>query len=374
MNRFGAAFLLVPLLAACPTSRTIDPRDGSTDSTTPVDARPPRDAAPDSDRPPLIPADSVDLLFMIDNSNDMAEQQTALAMQLPRLFIELAARYDSINAGVVTSDMGSGGFAVPTCRESNFGDDGVLRTSGNTAISGCNATYPPFLSFNPSTDEPRAFANEVSCVAVTGTGGCGFEQPLEAILKAVTPSTQGPSGRFDGTFSMGTVGHADGANAGFLRPDADLAIVLLTKEEDCSALDPELFNPSSSVYSGDLNLRCFSFPGAVQPFERYADGLTAGRDARRIHFLPIVGVPDEAAGSDFEAILAHPDMQEMIDPSMPTRLRPSCNIPGIGFAFPPRRIVEVGRLLDAEGASVSIQSICQADFTPAIDALITLLR
>ena len=150
--------------------------------------------------------------------------------------------------------------------------------------------------------------------------------------------------------------------------------MFLTKEEDCSALDPELFNPTSSVYSGDLNLRCFSFPGAVQPVERYVDGLAAGRDPRLIYFAPIVGVPVEVAGSDFAAILDHPDMQEQIDPSMPNRLRPSCNVPGLGFAFPPRRIVDVGRQLEDRGAHVTVQSTCQADLTPAMDALIALLR
>jgi hypothetical protein len=271
--------------------------------------------------------------------------------------------------------MGTGGFRVPTCIEPNFGDDGVLRTVGNTAIAGCSATYPSFLRFDPSTDDAGSFASELTCVAVAGTGGCGFEQPLEAVLKALTPSTTGPTGRFDGSFSMGTTGHADGRNAGFLRPDADLAIVILTDEEDCSALDPELFNPSSSVYSGDLNLRCFSFPGAVQTVGRYADGLLAGRDPRRVHYLLIAGVPTDVSGrSDYGAILEHPDMIEQIDSTMPTRLRPSCNVAGRGFAFPPRRMVELGRELDRGGASVSIQSICQADFTPAFDALLALLR
>jgi hypothetical protein len=286
---------------------------------------------------------------------------------------ELADRYDSLHTGVVTSDMGTGGFVVPTCREPNYGDDGVLRSTGNAAIAGCMASYPPFLTFDPSTDDGRAFATDVACVAVTGSGGCGFEQPLEALLKAVTPSTLGPSGRFDGNFSMGSAGHADGANRGFLRRGAALLIVLLTKEEDCSALDPELFNPTSSVYSGDLNLRCFSFPGAIQPAGRYADGLVAGRDPRLIYFVPIVGVPLEAVGDDFVAILSHPDMQEEIDPAAPGRLRPSCNEPGAGLAYAPRRIVDVGRELDGRGAHVTIQSACQTDFTPAIDALLALV-
>jgi len=226
----------------------------------------------------------------------------------------------------------------------------------------------------PATDDAPAFANDVSCVAVVGTSGCGFEQHLESMLKAVTPSTAESVGRFDGVFGMGTVGHGDGPNAGFTRPGADLAIVVLAEEDDCSALDPELFNPASSVYSGDLNLRCFAFPGAVQPVERYADGLLVGRDPRRVHLLVIAGIPPDAAGGDFDAILSHPDMQERIDPDMPTRLEPSCNVPGRGFAFAPRRMVEVGRLLDARGAHASIQSVCQADFTPAFDALFALLR
>jgi hypothetical protein len=249
----------------------------------------------------------------------------------------------------------------------------VLRTTGNTAISGCNATYPPFLSFNPMSDDPDAFATEVSCVAVVGTGGCGFEQQLEATLKAVTPSTQGATGRFDGTFNMGTTGHADGANSGFLRPDSLLAIIEVTDEEDCSALDPELFNPTSSVYSGDLNLRCFSFPGAVQPVERYVDGLLATRMSPDLLVYAIIaGVPTEAVTPDqtYEQILAHPDMMEMIDPDMPTRLRPSCNVAGRGFAFPPRRLVEVARQLDSAGAAGIVQSICQSDFSPAIAAII----
>ena len=50
----------------------------------------------------------------------------------------------------------------------------------------------------------------------------GFEQQLEATLKAVTPSTAAT--RFFGD----TTGHADGANAGFRREGAVLAIVFHT--------------------------------------------------------------------------------------------------------------------------------------------------
>ncbi len=322
----------------------------------------------------------VDLLFIVDNSNSMTEEQAQLAAQLPS-FVETLRNppdsdgdgeadfppIDDLHVGVVTSDMGTGGFLVPTCSEPNFGDDGVLRTTGNTAIMGCSATYPPFLNYTAG-DDPAAFAAEVGCVAVAGTGGCGFEQQLEAALKAVTPSTS------DITFAMGTTGHADGANAGFLRPASMLGVILVTDEEDCSALDPELFDPSTAVYTGDLNLRCFSYPGAVHPIDRYIDGFRALRSDRPdlFTFVAIAGVPADLAPAavtdpdEMDAILADPRMAEEIDPEMPTRLRPSCDEPGIGLAFPPRRLVGVARAFP--GQSV-VASICQRDWTVPVQTI-----
>jgi hypothetical protein len=40
---------------------------------------------------------------------------------------------------------------------------------------------------------------------------------------------------------------------------------------------------------------------------------------------------------------------------------------GLGLAFPPRRLVETAAAFGSNGI---VQSICQADFSPAIDALI----
>jgi hypothetical protein len=245
------------------------------------------------------------------------------------------------------------------------------------------ATYPTaFLSYSPSAPgaDPTTFARDVSCIAVLGTGGCGFEQQLEAILKAVTPSTQPPVGEFDGVFNMGQPGHADTNNAGFVRPDSLLAIILVSDEEDCSARIPDLFNPGSGYFMGDLNLRCFSYAGdpmrPIHPVGRYVDGLLAQRNSPDLLvFAAIVGVPvDLIPAADvpvpYDAILADSRMLEMVDPAMPTRLAPSCDVPGRGQAFPPRRIVEVAKRLNDQGAAGIVQSICQSDFTPALDAII----
>ena len=331
---------------------------------------------------PYTNVEEVDLLFVVDNSGSMTEEQSSLIDQFPRLVRVLASGDQdgdgledfppvrSLQIGVVSTDMGTGGFRVPTCAEPNFGDDGILLTRGYTANPDCAATYPPFLGYEPSSGgDPAAFAQDVSCVATLGTNGCGFEQQLEAVLKAVTPSTSPV------LFNMGTMGHADTANMGFVRPDSLLAVVVVTDEEDCSAADPELFNPASAIYAGDLNLRCFQYPGAVHPVQRFVDGLLATRPVHDLLvFATISGVPPrlvaDADAIDFDAILAAPEMQQRIDPDNPTRLVPSCNVPGRGLAFPPTRIVELARDLERAGANGVVQSICQEDFTPALNAII----
>ena len=372
MIRTLTAATLVLTVTACTRTHTLPEPDGSV---TRLDGGP---AGLDTGPPARTCAERggpVDVLFVIDNSNDMAEQHVELGRQLPAFIEALLAPpdrdgdgagdwqpADSVQLGVVTTDMGTGGFTVPTCTEPNFGDDGILRTVGNTGISDCAASYPPFLSARPG-DDVAAVSTALRCVAVMGTGGCGFEQQLEATLKAVTPATSPTE------FVMGTRGQADRANAGFVRPDSLLAVVLLTTEVDCSAADPELFNPSSEVYGGNLGLRCVLHPGAMHPVSRYADGLLALRADRRdqLVYALIAGVPTDLIGApmrtDWDAMLADPRMQVMPDPEEPRRIAPSCNVPGRGLTHPPRRMVEVARSLEAQGAIAVVQSICQLDYT-----------
>jgi hypothetical protein len=342
--------------------------------------------------------DEVDLLFMVDNSNSMAEEQESLTEQLPRLVRILASgdrngdgQLDftpvrSLHIGIVSSDMGTAGFNVPTCTGgtfgARFGDDGVLLNR-----SRCSGTFPRIFEFMRGGDAD-AFARDVACVATLGTGGCGFEQQLEAVLKALSPSTPQPwtiDGYVPPVFFDNTYGHADRENRGFVRENSALAIILLSDEEDCSAADPDVYNPMSPRYGGtDPNLRCFMFPTVAHPVERYVRGvdgrsglLGLRRNPNLLIFAGIVGVPVESVPDpenvDYDAILRHPLMQEEIDPTMPTRLRPSCNVPRRGIAFPPRRIVEVAKGIQAAGGQATIQSICQADYSGALTAIIKLI-
>ncbi len=326
-------------------------------------------------------ADELDLLFVIDNSGSVWEQQASLAEQLPRMVTALGTgdldsdgERDfepprSVHVGVVTSDMGVGGFDIPTCEEAELGDDAILLDAGDLSIPGCVPGDYSFLDYRPGYD-PVAFAEDLGCMVRAGRDGCGWEQPLEAALKAVTPSTS-PT-----RFAMDTTGHADGANVGFMRQDAVLAVVLLTDEDDCSVADPELFDPSSGTYEGGLNLRCFDHPAAAHPVARYVDGLLAVKEQPgQLVYAVIAGVPADLAaeGVGNEEILADDRMQQVLDDADPDRLRSSCTKPDGTVAYPPRRMVEVARGLRDRGAQTTVQSICEADLAPAVDAVLRAL-
>ncbi len=68
----------------------------------------------------------VDILFVIDNSGSMGEEQTALATKLPDFINVLAALpggLPNVHIGVVSSNMGAGTFSLQSC-ETAGGDRG----------------------------------------------------------------------------------------------------------------------------------------------------------------------------------------------------------------------------------------------------------
>jgi hypothetical protein len=352
----------------------------------------------------------VDLLFVIDDSQSMKEEQEALARELPRL-IETLTTGDrgldgtidfqpakDLRLGVVSTDLGIGGArGVGGC--DGPGGDGVLLHEPAPGVAGCQASYPSFLSYRVDADDPQQVARDFACISTLGTEGCGFEQQLEATLKALWPSSDDRVTFLDDTGAAMASGQGDRANLGFLRNDPEdpsvLAVVLVTDEEDCSSGNTVHFNhpdwipESASVAApNDLNLRCFQNSENLYPVTRYVDALRALRPGLEdlLVFGAIVGVPPDSVAEDarvgvdfkndaqrdafYQSILDHPRMQEQIDPARTMagsgNLKTSCNTDS-GVAYPPRRIVEVARQL---GEGSVVQSICQESFAPAIDAII----
>ena len=196
----------------------------------------------------------VDILFVIDNSNSMAEEQNSIANNFPKFINVLQSvqgGLPDVHIGVTSSDVGIGGtFTADQCVL--FGDHGLLQ---NTPRGACDAPNGGMRFISdvaaPGSDGgtrvrnyPGNLADVFSCIAKLGTPGCGFEQHLEAMKEALD----------------GTTNPID--NAGFLRDDAYLAVVILGDEDDCSAMDPSLFDPNpqldtvNSLYGSATSYRC----------------------------------------------------------------------------------------------------------------------
>ncbi len=85
-----------------------------------------------------------------------------------------------------------------------------------------------------------------TCIAQLGDQGCGFEGQLKAVRWALDPNNV-PDG-----------------NQGFLRPEAYLAVILITNEDDCSVPDDStLIDPTQTLMSDPLgpfwSFRCNEF-------------------------------------------------------------------------------------------------------------------
>jgi hypothetical protein len=370
--------------------------------------------------------DQVDLLFVIDNSGSMSEEQVKLNAQLPRLVQALTSGdldgmpnadgqqdfrpVGSLRLAVVSSDLGANGVTgvrscgsnsyLPTEMNMNamgvdnvdrpFGDDGLLLNSTAVAVSGvtvggalgglgaaptqaiaprpeCALNLPRVLEF-PAGGTPAQIATQFSCVAQLGVNGCSVEQQLESMWKALAPST-------DLTFSRGTGGQGlpSGLNAGFLRPEAILAIVVVSDEEDCSSPDQSAQAIYSSLDLLQINSQCARNAGALHPVVRYVNGLKSLKAEAfqdRIIFGGIVGVPLASAtrGQTLDQILARPDMQVGVGGGLLGQVRPACTARNnAGTATPARRIVEVARDFAENGV---ITSICEDDYAAALDAVI----
>jgi hypothetical protein len=228
--------------------------------------------------------------------------------------------------------------------------------------------------------------------------GCGFEQQLEAALKALWPSSD-PTITFAALDFEHSLGRGDRENAGFLRNGADggraatLAIVLVTDEDDCSVWDASIWLPAQYLPPEDprvmqsLNLRCFFNPDAHYDLDRYLHGyraLHAYTDARVV-FAAITGVPvdlvdqetvrevdfadDAEREAHYRRILDDPRMVERSDDNPVPEARnliPACESE-FGVAYPARRIVELARRFGRDGL---VQSICGDNFGPPIDLVV----
>jgi hypothetical protein len=196
----------------------------------------------------------IDILFVIDDSPSMLDKQTNLKNNFPN-FINVLNTIEgglpNVHLGVVTSDLGtkgaddaqagpSVGSGIGACLSSG-GKNGNLQT--NALVSGMFISDTKNSDGTRTTNYTGSLDAAFSAIASVGVNGCGFEQHLEAAKRALDNN---PS------------------NAGFLRPNAYLALVFLQDEDDCSMAHSTLLGNDTGTLGPLQSFRCNRFGHVCQ--------------------------------------------------------------------------------------------------------------
>jgi hypothetical protein len=170
--------------------------------------------------------EKMDIVFIVDDSGSMSEEQSNLAANFPKFVNVLdtfktksGAKLDYRLAVTTTGRDVKYTMSVPilgSIPADEKGDNGAFR---NTSTCGSGKRWID----RADSDVMSRF----SCLAEVGTSGPSIEMPLYSLQLALNDRM------------------ADGTNTGFLRPDALLATIILTDEDDCSRVDNDF------VYQGD---------------------------------------------------------------------------------------------------------------------------
>ncbi|HTJ42626.1 MAG TPA: hypothetical protein VL463_11060 [Kofleriaceae bacterium] len=317
---------------------------------------------------------NLDLLFVIDNSGSMKEEQTGLAANFPK-FVQVLQQVQGglpdVHMGVVSSNMGAGNNGINNCTPP--GDAGhLLQGPGGTHCSGLdpNAKFISDVSDGANgrtTNYTGDLGTLFSCMAQLGTDGCGLEAHLESMRTALDP--------------------ANAFNAGFIRKDAYLGIVIIGDEDDCSAKDPSVFSPSDTA-KGPINFRCAEYgvtcDGDTDPLHMQVKGVRANCKPREDsqYIFPVQRYIDFVKGlkSDPKSIVVA-DIGAPKEPwvigdntyeQKPTEpaLQASCQS-STGFAVPTLRVQTfTGAFPDRN----SFSTICNTDFSDALINIAQLIK
>ncbi len=243
--------------------------------------------------------DQVDVLFVINDMASTGANQQKLLLQLPAFLNELQSGSTplDLHIAVTTTDMGAASDVQASVGCMPPGDGGQFRTTPAGTCSGTTlAAGATYLADDGrgATNFTGAIAAALQCISTVGDEGCGFGQPLAAAVHALGADNL-----------QGGAPTPPPANAGFLRPDAVLAIVVLSNEDDCSApADTRLFslqgqpdglsNPLGPLDHGRCNRygHLCREPGSTSPDALVAPPLAPPADARLTGAAPTLGLFD----------------------------------------------------------------------------------
>jgi hypothetical protein len=336
----------------------------------------------------------IDILFMIDNSSSMELSQENLRANFPRFMDVLKMLPDGLpdlHIAVVSSDMGVGHNDIPGCNSAG-GDNGVFKSGVGIGAVGCTATGlnpdATYISSTGGANPQNNFTGDITqvfqCIAPIGASGCGFEQQLRSVARAL-----GADG-FD----------APATNQGFLRKEAYLGIIFITNEDDCSAANPRVYDVLSntnmmSEMGPPGNFRCSEFghtcngspPARNSPNGMVGDMVTyqncvssegAGQMIPVSTFAAAIkGMKDDPAGQILVA-----SIQGLEGPMNPYQIRwktpsiatdppwpdivHSCTAADSSFADPG---IRMRQFVQEFGGNGLVYSICEPNFGPALNTI-----
>ena len=328
---------------------------------------------------------NVDILFLIDDSSSMRLSQMNLERNFPafmRSLEGLPGGLPDLHLAVVSSDMGAGDGSISGC--TGEGKAGVFQyTNRGPCVTTTLASGATYISNVGGVANYTGNLTDVfSCIAALGENGCGFEQQLRSVVRAL-----GADGR-----------PAPAENQGFLRPDAYLFIVMLTNEDDCST------PPGSTLYDIASNTVLASALGPPSNFRcnefgHLCRGSKPPRQAPSGNVTDVVTledcVPAEANGmltpvatlvTQIRALKPAPDEQIVVaaitGPATPYQVHwkapyaadsgpwpeitHACVATDSSFADP---AVRIGAFVNAFGANGVVLSICENSYAPALQII-----
>lgn len=292
---------------------------------------------------PLISAQKTDLLFVIDNSGSMAEEQAAIATELPAFLDELRQGNgveQDFRVGVITTSVYLRAFFDNREQFSEFPDQ-----AGRLQPVPDELNRPTAERFLDEGD-PELLEKFRRLVRV-GTRGSGQETPFEAARLAVTPP-------------LSTTPVGEGGNGGFLREGARLLVVVVSDEEDCSSME----RPPPVVLTEDTSVDlCSEQADRLTPLREYVQvfrNLDDGRGSAREVLWATIG-PVALGDKRAEAVLDRTTQGTFVrNVDCPTSYGP-------GY-----RQREMASLFDS--GLKNLDSICRASFRETLVSIATLAR
>ena len=157
------------------------------------------------------PASPMDVLWLIDNSATMSEEQELVALEMTEFVDILVQAQVDVHIGIITTDVSNGGALV--------GDILTLDTPdlGETLIE----------------------------QAQVGISGDRYEKHLESLTMSCSSEMR------------------SGANAGMFRPEASLQVIVLTDEDDQSEGAPEAYLDTMLDWKEDQPMQVSAIAGSM---------------------------------------------------------------------------------------------------------------